>query len=333
MVSGTRRGGRRRLDAVAYSFDPGLAPPRREARRLRPVGPPARTYAERAGAFLATRCPGWTERAALCAPPRSACGLGRTRRAVCRRMRGARPGRARRTAQPPGRARVDSRLRPLYSQQLPQSLGLVYEEATEHLGFLRSSDEYKVMALASYGQPRHLDALRPFVHATGDGGFVASGIDWNAFTKPRGVRRAVDRRARRSCGQPAGTGRGDDPRAGAVAARADRRAGAGHGRRRGTELRRQLAGLRRDAVRARLGAACGRRRGNRTRWRTGRRCRLRRRADRHDERRARPRGDRGRDRGCPAHGAGALRAAGRPRRDRGRRAGPRRHRRVVAGPQ
>src|SRR4051812_3430976 len=33
---------------------------------------------------------------------------------------------------------------------LPHSLGLLYEEVTDYLGFLRSSDEYKVMALASY---------------------------------------------------------------------------------------------------------------------------------------------------------------------------------------
>ena len=39
----------------------------------------------------------------------------------------------------------------LAAQQLPHSLGLMYEDVTEHLGFLRSSDEYKVMGLASYG--------------------------------------------------------------------------------------------------------------------------------------------------------------------------------------
>ena len=60
----------------------------------------------------------------------------------------------------------DGTLHTLYSQQLPHSLGLLYEDATQHLGFLRSSDEYKVMALASYGKPRHLDYLRQFVHAT-----------------------------------------------------------------------------------------------------------------------------------------------------------------------
>lgn len=30
-------------------------------------------------------------------------------------------------------------------QQLPHSLGLLYEELTAHLDFRRSSDEYKVM--------------------------------------------------------------------------------------------------------------------------------------------------------------------------------------------
>src|SRR5579875_2362272 len=35
---------------------------------------------------------------------------------------------------------------------IPNSLGLLYEAVTTHLGFLHSSDEYKVMALASYGK-------------------------------------------------------------------------------------------------------------------------------------------------------------------------------------
>jgi carbamoyltransferase len=42
----------------------------------------------------------------------------------------------------------------------PHSLGLLYERVTEHLGFLHSSDEYKVMALASFGVPRYVDAFR-----------------------------------------------------------------------------------------------------------------------------------------------------------------------------
>jgi carbamoyltransferase len=77
-----------------------------------------------------------------------------------------------------------NRFTPLAAQTLPNSLGLLYEEATEHLGFRRSSDEYKVMALASYGEPRFLDRLRTSVYSTGDGGFATLPVDWPAFTPP-----------------------------------------------------------------------------------------------------------------------------------------------------
>jgi len=52
---------------------------------------------------------------------------------------------------------------------MPHSLGILYEQLTAHLGFLHSSDEYKVMALASYGKPRHLDQFRDLVQL-GEGG-------------------------------------------------------------------------------------------------------------------------------------------------------------------
>jgi carbamoyltransferase len=73
----------------------------------------------------------------------------------------------------------------LATQELPHSLGLLYEEATEHLGFRRSSDEYKVMALASYGEPAWLDDLREAVRTTGDGGFTVAPIDWSRFVPRR----------------------------------------------------------------------------------------------------------------------------------------------------
>src|SRR5438874_969614 len=66
----------------------------------------------------------------------------------------------------------EGRLETLAAQGLPHSLGLLYEDATAHLGFLRSSDEFKVMALASYGKRRFAEQLRELVHVTGDGGFV-----------------------------------------------------------------------------------------------------------------------------------------------------------------
>ena len=73
---------------------------------------------------------------------------------------------------------------PLHAQGLPHSLGLLYEDLTAHLGFHRSSDEYKVMALASYGTPRHLDAFRELVRTTEDGGFVTERVDWASFAPP-----------------------------------------------------------------------------------------------------------------------------------------------------
>jgi carbamoyltransferase len=46
---------------------------------------------------------------------------------------------------------------------MPHSLGMLYERLTEYLGFLHSSDEYKVMALASFGKPTYLDEFRDIV--------------------------------------------------------------------------------------------------------------------------------------------------------------------------
>src|SRR5438445_10184751 len=51
----------------------------------------------------------------------------------------------------------------------PHSLGLLYEQVTGYLGFLPSSDEYKVMALASYGRPRFVAEFRDVVRL-GDAG-------------------------------------------------------------------------------------------------------------------------------------------------------------------
>ncbi|HYZ16012.1 MAG TPA: carbamoyltransferase C-terminal domain-containing protein, partial [Candidatus Acidoferrum sp.] len=68
---------------------------------------------------------------------------------------------------------------------LPHSLGLRYEELTMHVGFQRSSDEYKVMALASYGKPRWLAEIREAMRHDGDGGFVALPIDFARFVPPR----------------------------------------------------------------------------------------------------------------------------------------------------
>lgn len=61
--------------------------------------------------------------------------------------------------------------------ELPNSLGLLYEEVTRYLGFLHSSDEYKVMALASYGRPAHLTAFREILQYDGEGGYTVSRLN------------------------------------------------------------------------------------------------------------------------------------------------------------
>ncbi len=55
---------------------------------------------------------------------------------------------------------------------MPHSLGMLYEELTEYLGFLRSSDEYKVMALASFGKPRYMDEFRDIIRLGSDGQYT-----------------------------------------------------------------------------------------------------------------------------------------------------------------
>jgi carbamoyltransferase len=80
-----------------------------------------------------------------------------------------------------GHAHADGSLDVLAAQRLPHSLGLLYEELTDHLGFRRSSDEYKVMAMASYGKPRFLPELRELVGTTGDGGFFTQRVDWERY--------------------------------------------------------------------------------------------------------------------------------------------------------
>lgn len=53
----------------------------------------------------------------------------------------------------------------------PHSLGIFYQALTQWLGFPNYGDEYKVMSLAPYGQPKHLDAMRKIAALQPDGSF------------------------------------------------------------------------------------------------------------------------------------------------------------------
>jgi carbamoyltransferase len=175
------------LDAVTYSFDPALRLPPAELGLHDPWDDLRQTYAERAPDFLATALPGLDPSRVHFVPHHVAhaasAGLAAPFDGDCAVL--VLDGRGERHSHLAGRFSGGA-LEILYSQQLPHSLGLLYEDATSHLGFLRSSDEYKVMALASYGKPRHLDYLRQFVRATGDGGFRTAGVDWTALAPQRG---------------------------------------------------------------------------------------------------------------------------------------------------
>ncbi len=53
----------------------------------------------------------------------------------------------------------------------PHSLGVLYSAVTQHLGFLGYGDEFKVMGLAPYGKPTHVDAIRRLVRLLDGGRF------------------------------------------------------------------------------------------------------------------------------------------------------------------
>ncbi|HWC82746.1 MAG TPA: carbamoyltransferase C-terminal domain-containing protein [Pseudonocardiaceae bacterium] len=172
------------VDAVGYSYDPDLVD--HSLGGLDAGSEPTRTdYARRAPNFLTAALPGLDPSivrfvrhhvahgasAALAAP------FGDPAVLVA-------DGRGESTSYLAGEYR-DGKFVELASQRLPHSLGLLYEDLTEHLGFARSSDEYKVMALASYGKARFLGEFEKLIRTTGDGGFVTEPVDWNSFA-PKG---------------------------------------------------------------------------------------------------------------------------------------------------
>ena len=174
------------LDAVAYSFDPRLC---RDVAGLGVHDPWDHLrvdYARRAPDFLADALPGLDRDQVRFVPHHvaHAASTGLAAPVDGDRAVLVLDGRGEVASHLAGMYR-DGRLETLASQELPHSLGLLYEDLTRHLGFLHSSDEYKVMALASYGRPRFLPLLRDLVGATGTGGFRVERIDWSALAKAR----------------------------------------------------------------------------------------------------------------------------------------------------
>jgi len=183
------------LDAVAYSFDPRLCRPADELGITDPWDWLRQEYAVRAPYFLADLLDGLDPERVMFVPHHVAHAASAALAAPVRYGQGdcavlVLDGRGERASHLAGRYR-DGLLEPLATQELPHSLGLLYEDLTEHLGFLRSSDEYKVMALASYGQPRHLDLLRELIAVTPSGGFQVGPVDFGALAPRRGSGEAM----------------------------------------------------------------------------------------------------------------------------------------------
>lgn len=63
------------------------------------------------------------------------------------------------------RIEVDSRV------YFPHSLGTFYQAMTQYIGFPHYGDEYKVMGLAPYGEPRFMEEMRQIVFLQDDGSF------------------------------------------------------------------------------------------------------------------------------------------------------------------
>jgi carbamoyltransferase len=82
----------------------------------------------------------------------------------------------------------DGKYRRLKQVDYPHSLGLLYEDVTRHLGFLHSSDEYKVMALASFGEPRYLEAFRSLLQLDREGGYTVAHTGLTGLLGPARMR-------------------------------------------------------------------------------------------------------------------------------------------------
>ncbi|MDE3724624.1 carbamoyltransferase C-terminal domain-containing protein [Nocardiopsis sp. N85] len=174
----------RDLDAVSYSYHPALADPE---------GPGQDTdweqlrlfYVERVPHFLATTLPGLdpsrvvyvahhvahAASAVFAAPPfqgsrDSAVFVADARGEATSHLVGTYIG---------GKFEVLTR------QPLPDSLGLIYQQLTEHLGFRRFGDEYKVMALASHGEPTMLDRVREHLCYESEGRVHARDMPWESL--------------------------------------------------------------------------------------------------------------------------------------------------------
>jgi carbamoyltransferase len=173
------------VDAVAYSYDPALTDTNGDVTADGWEG--LRTlYARRAPRFLASALPGLDPACVRHVPhhvAHAASAYLASPFGDCAVL--VLDGRGERASHLAGHWH-DGRLEVLASQGLPHSLGLLYEEVTAHLGFQRSSDEYKVMAMASYGRPVFAEPFAAAMAADGSGGYRTALPDLELLVPSRG---------------------------------------------------------------------------------------------------------------------------------------------------
>lgn len=71
-------------------------------------------------------------------------------------------------------------LTPVAEIRFPHSVGLLYSAITRYLGFEVNDGEFKVMGMAAYGKPRHMDLLRRLYRQYADGS-IRLNLEYFAF--------------------------------------------------------------------------------------------------------------------------------------------------------
>jgi carbamoyltransferase len=77
----------------------------------------------------------------------------------------------------------DKHIEVLDSLDFPHSIGIFYSAMTQFLGFHHYGDEYKIMGLAPYGNPKYVDQLKEIIQPTPEGKFR---LDLKYFTVTKG---------------------------------------------------------------------------------------------------------------------------------------------------
>ncbi|HCM42315.1 MAG TPA: hypothetical protein DIS66_03245 [Candidatus Omnitrophica bacterium] len=74
----------------------------------------------------------------------------------------------------------------LKESHFPHSIGLFYTTMTQYLGFKVNSDEYKVMGLAPYGEPRYAEKMKEHLIDIKEDGSIALNLEY--FDFPHGLK-------------------------------------------------------------------------------------------------------------------------------------------------